>query len=375
MSARRPNRVFFPLALILLLGACADNSDQQEPPPPPVVFDTFEATDITVSEEYAGRVRGSREIEVRSRVQGLLMERLYTEGRMVERGEALFVIDPDPYRIAVDQAEAERENAQARFRQAEREWRRISGLYERNAVSELERDEALSQFELAEAGLALANAGVASARLNLDWTRVAAPASGSTGLETVPEGSLISSGALLTTIIQIDPVHVRFALPERDAAMQRAVQRAMADDDGDHRRTASLRLPDGSDYEHPGVVDFTDASIDPRTGSVSARAVFPNPDGHIMPGQFVRLKMDVREIEDAFLLPESAIAQGREGAQVYLVDENDRIAVRPVDLGPVVEGRQVVTSGLEASDRVVVRGLVNLQDGMPVDARPVDGEQ
>lgn len=365
--------VLFTLpAATLLMMACSAPDTEQQQPPAPVQFVSVETQDVTVESEYAGRIRGSREVEVRARVQGIVIERLYNEGQIVKQGDELFMIDPETYEIAVRQAEAERANARASRNQAEREWNRISGLYERNAVSERERDQAQSALELAEAGVALAEAGLASAQLNLEWTRVTAPISGVTGLETVSEGSLISTGALLTTITQTDPVHVRFSLPERDAAVQRRARQAMSGHAEQPEQSVTLLLPDGSVYERDGTIDFTDATIDPRTGSVSARAVFPNPDGTVVPGQFVRARMTTQELEAVFRVPREAVAQGPEGAQIFVLGEDDRVSARPVRLGPTIDADQVILEGLEAGERIVVSGLNNLRDGMSVDPRPVE---
>ncbi|WP_376695182.1 efflux RND transporter periplasmic adaptor subunit [Wenzhouxiangella sp. EGI_FJ10305] len=360
------------LAVALLLSACSEPQGEDQQPPPPVRFTTVEPVDLTIEEEYAGRVRGSREVEVRSRVEGIVLERLYNEGQLISEGDDLFLIDPRRYEIAVQQAEAEVANARATYNQAEREWRRISGLYEQNAVSERDRDQAQSALELAEAGVALARAGLASAQLNLDWTRVTAPISGVTGLETVSEGSLISTGALLTTITQTDPVHVRFALPERDAAMQQRARRAMRGRGENTEQTARLELPDDSEYASPGRVDFTDATIDPRTGSVSARAVFPNTDGELVPGQFVRIRMTTRSFEQVYSVPRQAVAQGADGAQLFIVGDDDAVSARSVELGPTRGESRLVLSGLESGERVVVSGLNNLRDGMTVEAQPVE---
>lgn len=359
-------------AVILLLSACSEPQQDQQQPPPPVRFTTVEATDVTTEAEYAGRVRGSREVEVRSRVEGILLERLYNEGQMVAAGDELFRVDPERYEIAVQRAEAELANARASYNQAQREWRRISGLYEQNAVSERDRDQAQSALELAEAGVALARAGLASAQLNLDWTRVTAPISGVTGLETVSEGSLISTGALLTSITQTDPVHVRFSLPERDAVMQQRARQAMHGRGETTEQTARLELPDGREYATPGRVDFTDATIDPRTGSVSARAVFPNTDGELVPGQFVRIRMTTRSFEQVFSVPREAVAQGADGARLFIVGDDDTVSARLVELGPTSGESRIIISGLDNGERVVVSGLNNLRDGMPVQAQPVE---
>lgn len=345
-------------------------------PPPPVTVAPVETDTVDVEGVYAGRARGSREVEVRARVEGILEERLYVEGQVVDKGDALFRIDEEPYEIALRQAEAEQANAQAAYNQADREWRRISSLYERDAVSQRERDRALSEFELAEAQLAMARAAVRDAERNLRYTEVAAPLAGTTGLEVLPEGSLIDRGTLLTTLTQHDPIHVRFALPEDDAAVQRAAREARLAAGDEHEYEAELRLPDGSTYAHPGTVDFTDSTIDPRTGSVTARAVFPNEEHRIVPGQFLRVKLVLERFTDTVVVDETVVGEGPEGPQVFVVDEDGMAHARPVALGPVVEGRQVIHSGLEAGERLVVNGHVALQDGMPVDVSedPADEE-
>lgn len=364
---------FIVVTATIFLAACSAPQQDHEMPPAPVRFVTVEPTDVTIEQEYAGRVRGSREVEIRSRVRGILLERLYDEGQMVAEGDDLFLIDPDSYEIAASQSEAELDNANARLSQAEREWRRVSGLYDRGAVSERERDDAKSNLQLAEAGIALAQAGLASAQLNLGWTRVKAPISGTTGLETESEGSLVDTGALLTTVTQTDPAHVRFALPENDAATQRRARRAMTGSNNNYEQTAQLVLPDGSEYRLEGSVDFTDATIDPRTGSVNARAIFPNSDNVLVPGQFVRIRMQTQSLENVFSIPLQAISQDSSGELVFVVDDGNQVSARKIDAGPVKDGQQIVLNGLEAGDRVVVTGLNGLRDGMTVEPQSQDG--
>ncbi|MEX0604726.1 MAG: efflux RND transporter periplasmic adaptor subunit [Marinobacter sp.] len=362
--------------IVVSLAACSsdDNeavgagggADAGGQPTPGVTVETVETQDVEVSQDYAGRAQGAREVEVRSRIQGILEERLYNEGQIVAAGDSLFRIDQKPSEAMVESARAQQRVAEAELRQAEREWNRISSLYERNAVSERDRDTAQSDRELAEANLSVTQAAVAQAELNLGYTDVKAPLSGVTSLEDLPEGSLVEVGTLLTTIIQQDPVHVRFALPEDDASIQRTARRAMTGDEESQSTSAILIRADGDTYDQKGEVDFTASTLDSRTGSVSARAVFPNKENEIIPGQFVRVRVTLQDMEDVVTVPEDVVSEGAEGAQVFIVEENKAV-VRPVELGPVVDGRQVILNGLSEGDNLVVNGHVSLQDGVEVD--------
>jgi membrane fusion protein, multidrug efflux system len=364
-------------ALIALsLSACSPNADTPgrgpgpggDHPPVPVTYAVAASEDVHVWRDYAGRLHGSREAEVRARVGGIVEERLYEEGQVVEQGAELFRIDPAPYRIALQRAEAEKANAQAALNQAEREWRRVSGLFGQGAVSERERDLAQSDHELTQARLALAEAGVAQARLDLDYSTVTAPVAGVTGLETVTAGNLVEQGALLTHVTRLDPIHVRFALPHEDAAARRLLARSMSDDGLE----AWLYFPDGRRHEESGTVDFTASTVDVRSGNVLARAVFHNPAHRLVPGALVRVRLVVERLESVIRIDQEAVSQGGAGPMVFIVDEDSTARARNVLLGPVVDGEQVVVEGLEDGDRVVVNGQVALRDGARVAAEPRD---
>ncbi|KPQ29825.1 MAG: membrane fusion protein [Marinobacter excellens HL-55] len=361
---------------LLLVGCSNDESDGQQDggmPPAAVVVETAKSEDVSVRQDYAGRARGAREVEVRARIQGILEERLYNEGQMVREGDALFRIDRKPAEAALQRARAQSQVAQADLRQAEREWNRISSLFQRNAVSERERDSAQSAQELAEANLAVANAGVSQAELNLGYTEVTAPVRGVTSLEDFPEGSLIDTGTLLTTIVQLDPIHVRFALPENDANIRRVAREGMVGTGEEQNVSARLIMANGEEYEREGRIDFTASTLDPRTGTVSARAVFPNPENVIVPGQFVRVRVELQNFEDVITVPEKAIGQSGENQVVFVVDDEGKARSRQVELGPVSDGRQILLSGLDAGDRYIVSGLVNLRDGAEVNVTNDDG--
>ena len=367
------------LVFFLLLSGCSSEEAAspgagQQRPPTPVTLARVQAEDVEIRVDYAGRVRGSRDVDVRARVGGLLEERLYVEGQQVNEGDALFLIDPEPYEIALRLAEANERNAAAGLEQAERELRRIADLYARNSISQRERDQAETLVKLAESSLAQASARVADARRHLGYTRVTAPIRGATGLETLSEGSLVEVGTLLTRITQKDPAHVRFSLPESDATVQRLARQARQEGGQGELYRASLRLPDGHPYSHPGQVDFTDSSIDPRTGTVSARAIFPNPEGELVPGQFVRLSLVLQQLEQVVTIPPSSVSDGPQGPRVFVVEEQ-RAQPRLVELGPIVGDRQVIFSGLQPGEQLVVNGQVALHPGAEVQVVPTSNEE
>lgn len=378
--APRPDRraALRAVVVVLALGIAGCEGESSEAPPgaQPVAAVSVNVArvglgPVVVEQVYAGRVRAAHEVEVRARVEGVLEARLYDEGSAVAQGAALFRIDPKPFEVMVLGARAELETARAELRQAERDWERMSRLFESDTISERDRDNARAGLELAEARLAVAEARLEQTRLELGYTEVIAPIAGLTSLEAEPVGSLVGRGTLLTTIIQQDPVHVRFALPEDDAVLQRTALRAMGGERGaTDPRAARLVLPDGSDYAHLGEIDFTASIVDPRTGTVSARAVFANPDGDIVPGQFVRVRVELQTLDEAAVIPDSAIGQGPGGPRVFVVDDEDVARMRDVALGPLIEAGRVVLAGLRDGERLVVNGQVALRDGAPVVVEP-----
>ncbi|MFH7321000.1 efflux RND transporter periplasmic adaptor subunit [Desulfurivibrio sp. D14AmB] len=366
-------RLLLLLGSLLLISGCGNGTPDggpQGPPPMPVAVLTVEPENIAVEAEYAGRVHGSREVEVRARVAGILEKRLFLEGQAVAEGDPLFRIDPEPFAIAMQRARAEQAAAKADLEQARREMARSTTLYQQDAISQRERDQALTNHQLAEARLALVEAALADAGRNLRYTRVEAPITGITGLESFPEGSLIEPGTLLTTITSHDPIHLRFSLPEEDAAR---LARRLTGDEATRPLAATLRLADGSDYRHSGRVDFTDRVIDPRTGTVNARAIFANPDSELVPGQLLRIRLQLDQLAGVFAVPPAAISNDRTGPKLFVVEEDNTVRSRPVELGPQVAGRQLVLSGLARGDRLVINGQVALADGMAVN--PVSAEQ
>lgn len=362
-------------AALLLLAACDEGANQSRaapspPPPPEVTTMTIAPRTVKLERIYPARAQAADHVEVHARIEGILLERNYEEGGRVEAGAVLFRIDPAPFEARVQQAKAELDRARAQLRQMQREWKRASELFARGAVSERQRDEALSAMEIAEAGVANAEALLRTARIDLSYTEVRAPISGVTGLRAVSNGNLVRAGTLLTTIRQLEPIHVLYSMPEADAiALRRQLNPAGKESASAPRLTARVRLTDGSVYERQGVVEFTAAYVDPQTGTVQARAVFPNPQAVLMPGQFLRISVQGLELSDAIVIPAKAIAEGPQGPVTYVLNEQNIARPQPVTLGTSIAQNQVIEKGLQAGERVIVSGIPKVRPGQPV--RPV----
>jgi membrane fusion protein (multidrug efflux system) len=354
----------FLLGIAIVLAGCGA---RQEPPgvPPPteVVVATVEKGNLPLDLAYTGRAVGSREIEVRALVSGILLERRHEEGRAVKRGDVLFLLDAAPYRAAVERAQAELGVEQAKLAEARRQLDRINLLVGRKLVSESQRDEAISAFEVAEANVAATRARLRSAELDLGYTEVRAPISGLTSREVRSEGSLVRAGedsALLTRIVQTDPIYIEFSLPETEAAQVRA-------------RLASGRAPvvhvgfeDGTEHTTAAKLTFVDNAVEPASGTVRARGVLANPDGRLVPGQFVRARLEGVEIPGAVTAPRRAVMSSAQGSFVWLVGEGDTVELRPVRLAGSVGDRAVIGEGLAGGERVVVEGVLKVQPGAKV---------
>lgn len=370
MRAAPRRRVLLLLLPAAAIAACTPGEPAQQEgsgsPATPVVTAVAKVADIAIEREYPARIRGAREVEVRARVQGILEERLYKEGQAVEAGMALFRIDPAPFEVALERARARQAVAEAELSEAERDWQRVSRLFEDGAVSERQYDRARSVLELARANLRVAKAAVKEAELDLEYTQVEAPIGGITGLETLPEGSLVEKGSLLTRIVQLEPVHVRFAIPERDAL----IRKTHLADNGDKPDPAMIRaeliLPDGTPYQHEGQVDFSASTIDAETNSQTLRAVFANPDHLLVPGQFSRIRLTLKTLTEVPTIPEKALDRTPQGYRVFVVDSEGIARARPVQPGPESGGRIAILEGLEGSEAVVVEGLVGLRNGSEV---------
>lgn len=348
--------------------ASAQAPGGQAPPPPAVSVETIRSKTIPVTYDYAGRVTASREVEVRARVGGILLDRAFEEGARVAPNQVLFRIDAKPYEAAVALARAQGQQAQATLSQARRTQERALALSRSGATSTATLDDATSALELAEAQVAAADAQLQTANLSLQYATVNAPAGGITSLEQVPEGSLISVNTLLTKISQLDPIYVSFSAADTEAvAIRRLIEAGAASRTRD-TLTVKVSFGDGSSYGETGSIDFTSSSIDPETGTILSRAILANPKSQLLPGQFVRVAIDGLKLDDAITIPAKALMQGAQGTFVYAVDDKSLAQIRPIKLGREIGTDIVVTEGLKNGDRIITEGTIKVRPNAPVTA-------
>ncbi len=318
---------------------------------------------VPILVEAVGQVEGSKEVEVRARVAGILKKRIYAEGEIVRAGAPLFQIDPEPFEIALQQARSQLAQETARNEQANREASRLGELIAQRAISRKELDDAQSNAKLSAATLKSAEARVREAELNLSYTNVTAPVGGVSGRATKSEGSLIATGAdsLLTTINQVDPIWVRFSLSESDLAKLpggRLGRKANPD--------IRLTTSDGQALPTVGHLNFSAAQIDPKLATLQLRAEFSNTKGELMPGQFVRVKLNAGQRDNVFLVPQIAVTQTENGYLLMVLDREGKAQARPVKVGEWSGRDWIILDGLNKGDKVVVDNLLKVRPGSPI---------
>jgi membrane fusion protein (multidrug efflux system) len=364
--------------LMLALSGCTPAAGSPAAPPPPeVAVVTVQPRDLPAVYEYVGQIAGVREVEVRARVSGILERWNYQEGAAVKAGDSLFTIDPEPFRAELARAEADLAGADATLSQVTRNAARLIPLWEVKAVSQKEYDDAQSAEQVATANVKAAQAAVTQARLNLAYTRVEAPISGITSRAVVSEGSLVQAQqTLLTTISQLDPVHVIFSFTEAEhLRFRRELGEARLILPQDGRFDVNLTLADGSEYPHAGKVDFTDVRVNTRTGTIEARAVVSNPQRLLRPGQFVRVHLSGATRPNAIAIPQRAVLEGPGAKIVMTVNAQGVVEPRPVQVGDWSGSEWVITGGLNAGDTVIVDGVVKARPGSPVTIAQAPGER
>jgi multidrug efflux system membrane fusion protein len=331
---------------------------------------------ITEWDEYTGRFVAVRTVEVRARVSGFIDSIHFRDGQIVKQGDPLFVIDPRPYRLTVEQAKADVERARSRYEIATLDVERATPLLRSQAVTEREFETRRATQREASGAVGAAEALLKQAELNLEWTEVRAPIDGRISDRRVDAGNLITGGqtgsTLLTSIVSIDPIHFIFDGSEADFLRYSRLAAAGARPSSrDVQNPVAVRLADEPDYKHFGRMDFVDNVVSTRTGSIRGRAIFDNKDGLLTPGFFGRLRLFGGDNE-ALLLPDAAIASDQANKIVFTVADDGTVATKRVELGPIVDGLRVIRTGLAPTDRVVIEGLARARPGQKV--KPEDGK-
>jgi len=366
----QPRRTLVLLALASALAACGKSPEGQSPaaggmPAMPVTVQAVSAETVPIQTEVVAQTEGAKQIEVRPRVGGIVLKRLYQEGEAVKAGQDMFLIDPVPFQLQVEQSRALIAQQKARIEQTAREAQRLKGLLETKSISQREYDNAASDNSVAAATLLQYQAQLREAELNLSYTHVKAPEGGIGGRFVLSEGALATANStLLSTIVQVSPIWVRFSLSESELQAL-----------GGHLRPGKVQdvrlvLADGSEYPLSGKINFSASQIDPALGTQQLRAEFQNPDSALLPGQFVRVRLTTGKRDGVFLIPQTAVLTGQQGKFVFVADKDKEgktvAAVRPITVGGWFGERWSVLDGLKAGDQVITDNLIKVRPGAPV---------
>ena len=368
--ARYGAPVVMALSAAIVLAACGQNaSPVGQPgafmPPAEVGVVTVTPTDVGVMTDLPGRLEASRVAQIRARVAGVLHKRLFVEGSDVRAGQPLFQIDASPYEAALSSAQASLAKAEANVMQAAAQADRFKPLVAEQAISQQEFINAQAAHMQAQADVAMARAAVQTARINVGYAHITAPIAGRIGRGLVTEGALVGQGEAtpLALVQQIDPIYVNFTQSVADVMKLRQHKRA-------GQTTVRVLMEDGSEYAHSGKLLFSDLTVDSTSGQITLRAVVPNPQGILLPGLFVRVRMEQARLSNAITLPQQAVTRSPQGDSVMVVSMDGKVAPRPVKVGAQQNGQWIILSGLAAGEQVMVDGFQKLRGPAPVKPVP-----
>ncbi len=375
IKIRRLSRkqIIFIVASLLVVTALIVWLTREKPAEPvyPVVETEAVLTqDMEIYGEYVGRIKAQQFVEIRARVEGYLENMLFEEGTYVKKGQVLFIIDPKFYKARADKASALLNKNKALEQKAERDLNRIRPLYEQNAASQLDLDNAVASYESAKAEVLMSEADLTQAEMALSYTTVVSPISGYISERNVDMGTLVGPGgkSLLATIVKSDTVNVTFSMTGLDylKSKERNVNLGQQDANRTWNPYITITLPDNSVYPMKGLVDFAEPQVDPNTGTFSVRAEMPNPDHILLPGQFTKVKLLLDVRKDAVIVPTKALVIENDGARIFVVRNDSVVEKRFVELGPEVENNTVIERGLMKGEQIVVEGYHKLTHGMKV---------
>ena len=356
------------LIFVSLLSACGDKAT---PPAqlPEAAYVTIAPEKRAVENELPGRLESYRTAEVRARVPGIVLKRTFEEGAFVKQGQVLFKIDPRSYQASVQNAKAALSRAEANKVQADLKLKRYKPLVEINAISKQEYDDAIAAAKQASADVEAAKATLVNNKLNLEYATVTAPISGRIGRAMVTEGALVgqNEATLLATIQQINPIYLNLTQSSAELLKLRQMMQSGALKDAEKSGLkVTMVMEDGSIYPHTGKLLFSDISVDPTTGELALRALFPNPDNMLLPGMFVRARLEQAVNENAITVPQQAVQHTNDGSQVIVINQENKAEIRQVKTTTAIGNRWLVTEGLQPGDRVIVEGLQKVRPGSPV---------
>lgn len=371
------------LLLVLSLAACGKKDQAQAgpgaggpPPAPEVAVVTVQPQSVAVTNELPGRVEASRTAQVRARVPGIVQKRVFQEGTEVKAGDVLYRIDPSQFKATFASAQAAVSRAEANVAQANLKVQRYKPLVQENAISKQEYDDALTAQKQAQADLATAKANQQTASLNLGYATVNAPISGRIGRALVTEGALVGQGEAtqLATIQQIDPVYVNMSQPSGEVLrLKQALANGQLEQTGKNQAKVTLVLEDGSVYPQSGTLLFSDYSVDESTGAITLRATFPNPKRTLLPGMYVRARLQQAVRQNAIVVPQQAVNRGPQGSSVLVVGDDGKVAAREIEVTQAQGDQWVVDKGLKGGERIIVEGLQKAQPGATVKPVPWPG--
>ena len=372
LKIRKKKLLYTIVSIAVVVGAYLFLTHKKEPQPvyPVVSVMPVQQQDVEIYGEYVGRIRAQQFVEVRARVEGFLEQMLFEEGTYVTRNQVLFVIDQRQYRAKADKARAQLKKDEAQARKAQRDLDRIKPLYEQNAASQLDLDNAVAAYETAVASVGMSQADLDQAEQELGYTTVRSPISGHISERHVDLGTLVGTAgkSLLATIVKSDTVLVDFSMTALDylKSKERNVNIGQKDQNRSWQPTVTITLPDNTAYPYKGLVDFAEPQVDPRTGTFSVRAEMPNPEHVLLPGQFtkVRALLDVRE--NATVVPQKALIIEKGGAYVFVMRKDSTVERRFIELGPEFGNNVVVERGLVPNEQLVTEGYHKLNPGMRV---------
>lgn len=365
----------FVLALSALT-ACGSDAPggKGQMPAPQVGVVTVEPKAVPLTDELPGRLEASRTAQVRARTAGIVLAREFREGSDVKAGDVLYRIDPAPLKASLNSALAQLARAEANYRQAKTRAERYEPLVASNAISRQDYDDAVAARDLAAADIAAAKAAVATARLNLNYATVTAPIAGRIGRALVTEGALVGQGEAtpLAVIQQIDPIYVNLTQSSEDLLrLRQALASGALQKPDAEQASVTIVGPGGQEYPMSGRLLFSDISVDPSTGAVTLRAEIPNPDRLLLPGMYVRARLQQAVASQAITVPQQAVSQTPQGPVVMVVGDDGKVASKPVTIGRAYRNQWIIESGLQAGDRVVVDGLQKIRPGAAVTAVPM----